>query len=125
MRVLAGPDSEMVRGVVGHMVKRSSHQDRSSGGGPGIGQEREADKSLRQGNDKCFETRVCIDMELSVQILVLSGGWDVTGKLASDVLQQTGLVIITSPAADQDEPLPFTSRHWNFSSQFFQIVSGR
>ena len=84
MRVLAGPDSEMVRGVVGHMVKRSSHQDRSSGGGPGIGQEREADKSLRQGNDKCFETRVCIDMELSVQILVrtfilLSGGWDVTG----------------------------------------------
>ena len=62
MRVLAGPDSEMVRGVVGHMVKRSSHQDRSSGGGPGIGQEREADKSLRQGNDKWFETRICIDM---------------------------------------------------------------
>ena len=84
MGVLAGPDSEMVRGVVGHVVKRSSHQDRSSGGGPGIGQEREADKSLRQGNDKCFETITCMDMELSVQIvlrtfILLSGGWDVTG----------------------------------------------
>jgi len=45
VRVLAGTHSD-VRGVVGHVVEGSSHQQRSCRGGTGVSQEGEADEGL-------------------------------------------------------------------------------
>ena len=53
MRVLAGTHSD-VRGVVGHVVEGSSHQQRSCGGGTGVSQEGEADEGLGQEDDDLF-----------------------------------------------------------------------
>ena len=53
MRVLAGTHSD-VRGVVGHVVEGSSHQQGACGGGTGVSQEGEADEGLRQEGDDLF-----------------------------------------------------------------------